>query len=158
MYKQILLPLDGSAVSESALPTARTMAQAFNARLHLLRTLSYYTEEFNLSRGVEYGVMSSEYSRNLLDTMIEAQTTEAQDYLSGIASQLKADGVEEVVTACEDGAAAEKIVEYAAAQSIDLIVMSTHGRGGVKRFLVGSVTDRVIRSTDRPVLVIHPGE
>ena len=155
MYKQILLPLDGSDVSESALTPARNVAQAFGARLHLLQVLSS-TDQFALTRGMDYGALNSGYSQNLIDEVIAAQSAGVEEYLDGVAAGLRADGVD-VVTATADGTAADRIIEYAEAEGIDLIVMSTHGRGGVRRFLVGSVTDRVIRSTNLPVLVAHPG-
>ena len=155
MYKQILLPLDGSDVAESALATAQAMGLAFNARLHLLQAFSY-SDQFALMRGAEYGALGADSSQKLLDEVIAAQTAQVEEYLGRVTARLEAAGVA-VVSAVEDGPPAEKIVEYAQAQDIDLIVMSTHGRGGVRRFLVGSVTDRVIRSTDRPVLVVHPG-
>jgi len=60
----------------------------------------------------------------------------------------------QVTTVLREGAAAAHIVEYAKAQAIDLIVMSTHGRSGFTRFFVGSVTDRVIRTGETPVLVL----
>ncbi len=154
MYERILLPLDGSEVSASALPTARNLALTCNAGLHLLQVLSP-SDDLNLMRGAEFGTFSAEYSQSLLDALDEAQETGATEYLSGVAAGLESDGVS-VTTALEKGPVAEKIVEYAEAQQVDVIVMSTHGRGGVRRFLVGSVTDRVIRSTGLPVLVVHP--
>jgi nucleotide-binding universal stress UspA family protein len=70
-----------------------------------------------------------------------------------VAVQLQKAGIN-VVTVIREGAAGENIVEYAKEQDINLIVMSTHGRSGFKRFFVGSVTDRVIRSGETPVLVL----
>ena len=154
MYSQLLLPLDGSEVSEGALATARNLALSFNARLHLLRVLPL-SEELALIREAEYGILGNNASQDLLAEVAAARVAQAEEYLDGIAGPLRAGGVV-VTTAREEGPAADRIVEYAEAQGIDLIVMSTHGRGGVRRFLVGSVTDRVIRSTVLPVLVVHP--
>ena len=154
MYKEILLPLDGSDVSESALAPARQLAESLGARIHILQVTSQ-TEELSVMRGAELGAMGSDYSQQVLDEVISAQRDRIQRYLNEVASDLTSVGLN-VVKAIEDGPAADKIVDYAEASGVDLIVMSTHGRGGVRRFLVGSVTDKVIRSTNLPVLVIHP--
>ena len=154
MYKEILLPLDGSDVSESALSPARQLAESLGARIHILQVTSQ-TEELSVMRGAELGAMGSDYSQQVLDEVISAQRDRIQRYLNEVASDLTSVGLN-VVKAIEDGPAADKIVDYAEASGVDLIVMSTHGRGGVRRFLVGSVTDKVIRSTNLPVLVIHP--
>ena len=154
MYKEILVPLDGSEVSASALPTARQLAETLGARVHLLQVTSQ-TEEFAVLRGVEFSTMGSEYSQQVLDEALTAQSDRIERYLNEVGADLQSAGVS-VVKAVEDGPAADKIVDYAEAAGIDLIVMSTNGRGGVRRFLVGSVTDKVIRSTDLPVLVVHP--
>ena len=154
MYKEILVPLDGSDISASSLPTARQLAEDLGARIHLLQ-ISSQTEEFSVMRGAELGAMSSDYSQQVLDEVLSAQRDRIERYLNEVGDELASAGLD-VVKAVEDGQAADKIVDYAEAAGIDLIIMSTHGRGGVRRFLVGSVTDKVIRSTHLPVLVIHP--
>ena len=154
MYKEILVPLDGSDVSASALPTARQLAEALGARIHLLQVASQ-SEEFSVMRGAEFGTMGSDYSQQVLDEVLTVQRERIERYLDEVAEELQSAGLE-IVKAVEDGQAADKIVDYAEAGGIDLILMSTHGRGGVRRFLVGSVTDKVIRSTGLPVLVVHP--
>ena len=154
MYKEILLPLDGSDVSESALVPARQLAESLGARLHILQVTSQ-TEEFSIMRGAEFGTMGSDYSQQVLEEVMTAQRDRIERYLNEVAEGLTEAGLE-VVKAIEDGPAADKIVDYAEAAGVDLIVMSTHGRGGVRRFFVGSVTDKVIRSTNLPVLVVHP--
>ena len=154
MYKDILVPLDGSDVSASSLPTARQLAEALGARVHLLQ-ISSQTEEFAVMRGAEFGTLGSDYSQQVLDEVMTAQRDRIEKYLNEVGDELTSAGLN-VVKAVEDGQAADKIVDYAEAAEIDLIIMSTHGRGGVRRFLVGSVTDKVIRSTNLPVLVIHP--
>lgn len=154
MYKEILLPLDGSDVSESALVPARQLAESLGARIHILQVTSQ-TEEFSVMRGAEFGTMGSDYSQQVLEEVMTAQRDRIERYLNEVAADLTSVGLN-VVKAIEDGQPADKIVDYAEAAGVDLIVMSTHGRGGVRRFLVGSVTDKVIRSTNLPVLVVHP--
>ena len=83
----------------------------------------------------------------------EVETAKAKAYLEGLAGQLQQAGIT-VTTVLREGAADEHIVAYAKEQAIDLIVMSTHGHSGFKRFFLGSVTDRVIRAGQTPVLVL----
>ncbi len=91
--------------------------------------------------------------RDLARRLIETRQTRGKEYLEGIASQLKKAELK-VETTILEGAAGENIVDYSSEHGVDLIVISTHGYGGVKRLLLGSVTDRVIRSCEVPVLVV----
>ena len=83
----------------------------------------------------------------------EVQTARGKAYLEGLAVQLQQAGLMSP-RPYGKGAADEHIVAYAQEQAIDLIVMSTHGHSGFKRFFLGSVTDRVIRAGQTPVLVV----
>ena len=91
------------------------------------------------------------------EEMLEAEQRAAAEYLSQTRARLncpEAAGATEVLT----GPAAETIIDYARATSIDLIVMSTHGRSGLSRWVYGSVTDKVLRGADCPTLIVrgHP--
>ena len=77
----------------------------------------------------------------------------ARNYLVEVAQTCQAEGLQ-VRSEVRESAAAESIKAYAEDNDIDLIIMSTHGRGGIHRMLIGSVTDRVVRSVEIPVLVI----
>jgi nucleotide-binding universal stress UspA family protein len=154
MYNQILVPLDGSELSERALPHARDLAQAFKANLHLLRVISHI-EEFDLIRASGDSFMVQEYAQETAERMLQSRRERAEAYLSQTADRLRSLGLE-VRTALQEGAASENIEQYVAAHSIDLIVMSTHGQGGLRRFFTGSVTDRVLRSVGVPVLAVPP--
>ena len=155
MYSQVLVPLDGSEVSERALPHAQSLANAFGARVHLLQVISL-SHEYEASRG---GGGDSptvvEYSLDTARQITAARQTRAEKYLQAIAARLEENGIQ-VETSVRQGSASENIANFVAENGIDLIVMSTHGRGGLQRFLVGSVTDRVIRSSHVPVLAIPP--
>ena len=82
-----------------------------------------------------------------------SRLTRGKEYLERAASQLKSAGVEAKV-AVSEGAPPESVISYSEEYGIDLIVMSTREYGGVKRLLLGSTTDRVIRSCEMPVLVL----
>jgi len=88
------------------------------------------------------------------DTDAESKQ-EATSYLDGWVERLKRDGFADVVPVVSEGEAAETIIEFAKGAPNSLIAMCTHGRSGVKRWLLGSVTEKVIRHADDPVLVIQ---
>ena len=93
-------------------------------------------------------------SRDLARQLVESQLSRGRQYLESTATEITNTGLK-VETAILEGAADEKIVEYAGQNGIDLIVMNTHGHSGFKRLIMGSVTDRVIRSVEVPVLVLR---
>jgi|SRR5205814_1747036 nucleotide-binding universal stress UspA family protein len=153
MFAQILVPLDGSELSEKALAMAQNLASASGTSLHLLQVISLQPE-LDARRGIGgESVTVLEMAQDAARRLIEVQTARGKEYLEGLAVQLRRAGIH-VTTVIREGAADENIVEYAKEQDIDLIVMSTHGRSGFKRFFVGSVTDRVIRAGETPVLVL----
>jgi nucleotide-binding universal stress UspA family protein len=153
MFSKILVPLDGSELSEKALAMAQTLASSSDTSLYLLQVISL-EPALDARRGSSgESITVLEMAQDAARRLIEVQTARGKAYLEGLAMQLQKAGIH-VTTVLREGAADENIVEYAKEQDIDLIVMSTHGRSGFKRFFVGSVTDRVIRSGETPVLVL----
>jgi nucleotide-binding universal stress UspA family protein len=153
MFAKILVPLDGSELSEKALAMAQNLASASDTSIHLMQVISLRPElDARRGSGGE-SITVLEMVQDAARRLIEVQTARGKEYLEGLAVQLQKAGIN-VTTVIREGAADENIVEYAKEQEIDLIVMSTHGRSGFKRFFVGSVTDRVIRSGETPVLVL----
>ncbi len=153
MFKHILVALDGSELAEQALPMAQDLASSSNATIHLVQVISRQPELRAARGGGDYSLQAVEMDRDLAHQLVEARLSRGKEYLEGIAGQLKSAGIE-AETAIREGAADENIVDYSREHGIDLVVMSTHGYGGVKRLLLGSVTDRVIRSCEVPVLVL----
>ncbi|MEZ4867069.1 MAG: universal stress protein [Caldilineaceae bacterium] len=141
----ILLPLDGSAVAERALPEAQTLASINGVRLLLLQVIQAMDEgNRRLLFPDEVAAASA-----LADARAEATT-----YLAGIAQQTEAAGV-----ACTYRVAvadpANAICTTAAEEGADLIVMGTHGRSGLKRWVYGSVANKVLRGATCPLLLVH---
>ncbi len=153
MFENILVPLDQSALAERALPVAKDLAGRFGATLHLLEAVDPQTELFS---GPD-SVANSQYDMKAIQNSTEAQVKKARTYLSNVAGACRADGLI-VQTEVREATAPKSIKSYATDNDIDLIVIGTHGRGGIQRMLVGSVTDRVIRSVGVPVLVIPRGK
>ena len=141
MIKRILLPLDGSRFAEAAVPLARSLATAANAELHLVLV----HEPLPAVDEKTYG-----------ELLAWARTGEDQ-YLSQAATRIGTAGkpCPQVVL---QGVPAEAIAQYAEQHAVDLLVMSTHGWGAVKRFWLGSVADRLIRECRAPVLLVRPAE
>ena len=153
MYSRILVPLDGSKLAEKALAHAEGLAKSSGATVYLIMSISrHYGGEAPIGGGLEADqsvARTAELSRQLEEAEIQA----AQRYLDHAAAGLKSLGLETVVE-LTTGPAHEHIIDYAKQHGVDLVVMSTHGHGGLKRMLLGSTTDRVIRSGELPVLVV----
>ena len=143
MYKRILVPLDGSPLAEAALDHARQLALCHNSEIVLLRVvISPYTivapDLVLAGQGVDQELLQQE----------------AEQYLQTQANKLAAQGIAIHLVACQ-GPVAEAILDHARSLAVDVIVMSTHGRGGVSRWVYGSVADRVLQAAPCPVLLIR---
>ena len=147
MVTTILVPLDRSPFAEAALPSARWIASRTGARLHLF--LAHQPVP------VLVGVAEALASAPAAD--LEAIERE-RSYLASAAELLARADRKPVLTNVGEGPAGAAIVEEAARIEADLIVMSTHGRGALGRFWLGSVADHVIRHVNIPVLLVRPGE
>jgi nucleotide-binding universal stress UspA family protein len=136
--QRILVPLDGSALAEAALPTAtRLAAENSGAVVLLLRAAEASTMPGVDQVGAQVAVVR-----------------EAEEYLEAVAERLRRGGVK-VKTSVWYGAAAPSIVESAAVNKVDLIVINSHGRSGLGRLVLGSVAESVLRGTRVPVLLLR---
>jgi len=143
MFKKILVPLDGSELSEWALKPAVQLAEAAEGEIILLRSLiPVYMTVPTLAN--EYAWMWPEYSR-------EQMRVEVQEYLAAVRQKYHKPGVRWQSLDVEGDAAGE-IVDTALAENVDLIVMSTHGWSGMQKWALGSVTERVLHNATCPVL------
>lgn len=143
-YKHILVPLDGSELAETALDDAVSVAESSHADITLLQVIP--TIEEVLGSGTDHPIY--------IDEQWASKRANAVDYLNKVHKQLHCKEVE-VHPAVEMGSAAEIIIDYAHDHPVDLIVMATHGRSGLKRWVYGSVADKVLRGADVPVLLIR---
>jgi nucleotide-binding universal stress UspA family protein len=146
VFTRIVVPTDFSAQSEKAWQTARRLARALGAELHLVHVFveaPLYSESFLAGDRVR-GVYA------------EGRAW-AETALARLADAARAEGLV-VRTSLREGAAAAGIVSTAREERADLVVIGTHGRGGLDRALLGSVADRVIRLAPCPVLAVREGE
>ena len=151
-FARILVPLDGDPASEVALISALEIARAFDATVYLLEVTRGYGQ--TLAAATAKGVGSAGSVEAAL-AIEEAREESASEYLDAL--QLTLPDVR-FVTAVSAGESASVIADYAAAKTIDLIVMATHTRKGLKRLFLGSVTKDVIGRSSVPVLVVHRSE
>ncbi len=146
MYKKILVPLDGSTLAECVLPHVESIAKGCQTKSAVFIRV---VEPFYLPTGGEYAFGEKEQQQIKAE-----QIAVAQGYLKGLVSRLKYDGVDLQYKVIE-GKAADSLAEYAEKNDIDLIVIATHGRSGVSRWVWGSKADRILRSACVPVLMVR---
>ncbi len=151
MYELILVPLDGSELAETALPHAEEIARRFQARVLLLRAVVSAHQVVAETATPDAPRLSLDVAQRRQEAEVEA----AEGYLGSISHRLVAAGLR-VETQVAEGPPAAAILEYAAEAHVSLIVMSTHGRGGLRRLVFGSVADEVLRSSHLPVLLLRP--
>jgi nucleotide-binding universal stress UspA family protein len=142
MYRRLLVPLDGSTLAEEALPHALNLARRSGGELVLLRVIVS-----------PYAIVAPDLVLAGTDPNLPELNQQAQQYLDALAVRLSGDASVRAIV-CE-GPVAEAILEHAVALDVDLIVMSTHGRGGVSRWVYGSVAERVLQGSVCPVLLIR---
>jgi nucleotide-binding universal stress UspA family protein len=139
MYERILVPTDGSPAAEAAVEQAVSLAEQYDATVHAL-----YVVDTSAYSTLEAGA----------EVIINALEEEGQAAVAEIADAGEAAGVD-VETTVTAGTAYRSILEYVDEHDVDLVVMGTHGRRGLDRYLLGSVTERVVRTADVPVLTVR---
>jgi nucleotide-binding universal stress UspA family protein len=146
--KSVVVPLDGSELAETVLSPVVQLANALKLEVILLRA---YEVPMNTYAGMEdsYPV---DYER-----IIGALKDEAKIYLESKVGELKRNGIEKVSFAISEGSGASEIVALGRRTPDNLIAMCTHGRSGIKRWVLGSVTEKVVRLCDDPVLIVRAG-
>ncbi len=142
MYRKILVPLDGSATAEAVLPYAEAFAAGFNTSVELLSV-------------IDIGAMTTHLAPDKvrhLDSIIAAEETNCADYLKNVAKRFSHSPTE-----CRmvRGTAAQTILESTSQDRDTLIAMATHGRSGAKRWLLGSVAEKVLRGTTNPMFLVR---
>jgi nucleotide-binding universal stress UspA family protein len=147
-FERVLLPLDGSALAESAFDTATWVASSLRVPLVITGVVRPV---------MAYYAVGQEGDESLMNSM-EAQESEErslQAYLQDKVQQALAQGVADVSSSMPRGFPAAELIDLAQSYPHSIMVMSTHGRSGISRWALGSVTDRVVRHTGQPVLVLR---
>jgi len=142
----VFVPLDGSVLAEKVLPHVIALAKAMKLEVHLLRVYTLPSEAYVVADGVV--ATGPSVFRDKLKGESEA-------YLEGKVDRLRAEGLDRLVATAIEGDAASEIIDLARRTPKNLIVMSTHGRSGAGRWLLGSVAERVVQHSQDPVLLIR---
>jgi nucleotide-binding universal stress UspA family protein len=146
--KVVVVPLDGSYVAESVLPSVEALAKNLDLEVILIRVY-----------GVPYGAYSAGegfYDPTCIEAFVAALKDESREYLEKKATELKKRGVTKVSYIAQEGLGADGIISLARQTPDNLIALCTHGRSGVKRWVLGSVTETVVRHSGGPVLIFRP--
>jgi nucleotide-binding universal stress UspA family protein len=146
LVRKILVPLDGSELGEVAIPYAEALAQVLGAEVVLFQAFTPPT--------LEGAYRYSSIPANTLKEVEEHMRESAMDYLDSLGKAFQEKGLR-TLSVVREGSAPDQILEYAEANGIDLIAMSTHGRSGIGRWVLGSVTDKVLHAGDKAVLTIR---
>ncbi|MDD4986556.1 MAG: universal stress protein [Dehalococcoidales bacterium] len=149
MYKKILVPLDGSEVSENVLGHVKAIARGCQVK------------EVVLLQVVEPLLISFKSTITMADRYreeVDKYEQSIEDYLGRVAGTLKKGGLpaKTVMVRITHGSVADEILNYATENGVDLIVMSTHGKSGLSRWHFGSVANRVSSHSTVPVLIVTP--
>lgn len=147
---RVLLTLDGSPLAETAVAPGLALAEALDARTTLLAINEPITVSSKL--GLQQKWQSSAEGQQAQ----QQNRTEKEQYLRYVVARFGDELENEIAYEVIEGPPVEKILEFADLHGIDLIVMSTHGRTGLRRWLYGSVTARVMRSSQSSMLIIRP--
>jgi len=146
MYKKILVPLDGSKVSEGSLSHVKAIALGCEVPEVILLTV--VEPVLNPEAAID-----ARAGRDLIAEVEKENRDKLQTYINGVAEKLKNEGIT-ARTVLLSGKPADEILAYAEKNGADLIIMSTHGRSGVSRWLLGSVAERIVRHSPIPVLMV----
>jgi nucleotide-binding universal stress UspA family protein len=145
LLKTVLVPLDGSRLAETVLPVAMELAQVMRAQVILLRG-------YALAMSI-YG--ADEDFAPQIDQLNARLRVEAKEYLDRKVRELKEKGLEKVSSVLLEGSGPTEIIDFAKKTPDSLVAMCTHGRSGIGRWVLGSVTERVAQYSGDPVLIVR---
>lgn len=138
MYKNILIPLDGSELAEQSLDGIFELSHWHETKIILLQVLEIFTLSSS-SKDIEYGRLKEK----------------AEAYLNDIKAKLEKKGITDVELVIKRGKPNAEICSYTERDDVDFVAMTTHGVGGMMSWALGSVTEKVVRHSAKPVLIFR---
>jgi nucleotide-binding universal stress UspA family protein len=145
MFSKILVSLDGSDLAECVFPYVEDIAKLRNSQVEAAFVVEHYDMPFH------GGVV---YNENTLKEIERSAKQGAEQYMKTVKKRLFSNGID-VNTVVLEGKIADSLVDYANNNGFDLIVMATHGRSGLARWVIGSVADKILHCSTIPVLLIR---
>lgn len=157
MYKRVMVPLDGSKLAECVLPHVESVVKGCNSpEVVFVRVVEPALEPYGPTTDGA-SIISEKDAEAIRSKRDSQQKTEAEEYLDSLTGRLKYENAV-VRSVIISGKPADSLADYARENDVDLIIMSTHGRSGISRWVWGSTADRVLRSSCVPVMMIRaPG-
>jgi nucleotide-binding universal stress UspA family protein len=147
MYKVIMVPTDGSGFDREAIRVALRIAERTDAKIKLVRVLA---------TGSFFGIAAAAEGTAIAAEVVKSERDRALSELYALAAECRATSSADISVDLHAGPVAEVLEGYTRRNEVDLIVISTHGRSGISRLSLGSVTDSLIRHTTIPILVVKP--
>jgi len=154
MFETIIVPLDGSELAEQALDRAAELAAKVQARVVLVQAVESLAQRMTAPPAIMESPAAAAASVEILQEAVDAEKEQAEQYLASVRDKLTARGLQAEAYVGE-GPASDVVLKLAEDKKSDLIVMSTHGRGGLGRLVFGSVADAVLRHSQVPVLLVR---
>ncbi len=148
MFKKVVVCLDGSKLAEQILPFVQAGAAKFNSKVVLLRVM-------DVPSAIPY-IDGTPPDADIVTPKCHKEEEDAGKYLDGIAISFKDKGLDVESVILHRVSVDEAILDYAAENEVDIIAMTTHGRSGLLRTVLGSTADSVVRKSGLPVMVISP--
>lgn len=164
MYRKILLTNDGSEVADLAIDHAATVAKGANTPVTVVQAIDSVGQMMSRMTPMIEPMPAGDVTVEIAEEAVNGQREAAQQNLARVKAMLAAQGISNVSTIISnvstiivEGGAGDAVLEVAAAEGADLIVMATHGRSGLGRAIMGSVADHVVRnSKNEAVLLVRP--
>ena len=144
LYNKILVLLDGSRAGEAALPYIKAIAEQMKSEVFLLRVVEV-VQHIRTIGGLDHFVYS--------ESQIERMKNEATKYLEKIQRQFSVDKVHSIL---RTGDPAQEIIKLSQEKKVNLVAMSSHGKSGIRRWVVGSVSSKVLQADKMPMLMVRP--
>lgn len=145
--REILVPLDGSPLAEAVLDPVAALARLWDAEISLVQVVSPVVRATEPPVAVPTGHS---------DELTALARESAQDYIRQVAERLRESGVKASGSALVGAGVAETLLDLASPERVQMVAVATHGRGGLRRLVLGSVADKLVRAAEIPVLVVRP--
>ena len=160
MFRSVLFTIDGSTTALGALPALLQAIDPQQTEVTALQVID--SVQLMLAHTTPAGFpmyAGGSVDVDVAEAAVTGQRQEAETHLATVAADLANAGVQHVATEVREGRPGDQIVDFVQEHGIDLVVMATHGRTGLRRTVLGSVADHVLRHLDQvPLLLVHPTE